>query len=301
MGRRILVICVLVLFASGCSISREQRKILVGYPALAEASDRSVSGQVGDQLQSAARDANTTTAREALQFIPSSVEYGVPRPVIDSVGWVVGIPRRILLWDRRVDNHCVTESTVNSVREYLAVNQLHDVTIRVNQYAPIAELRRLRDNHRVGAGWRYTYGLGHWMAYTMFPGRIWGGDWYNPYTNTVHLYSDVPQLGLVEAAYAQDIASQAFPGTYATAQTLPIVGMWHESKATENVVSYVALNGTVEEQERTKQILYARYGMALGGEVGSLQTVSGLAIGNVYQVIGAVAGHTYAGLENGSL
>ncbi|MEQ9066267.1 MAG: hypothetical protein RLO18_06060, partial [Gimesia chilikensis] len=30
---------------------------------------------------------------------------GKPRPVIDGIGWVVGFPGKVLLWDRRIDNH----------------------------------------------------------------------------------------------------------------------------------------------------------------------------------------------------
>ncbi len=237
----------LTFLVSGCSVSREQRKIFVGYPALQDAVNRSTSGQVPDDRQSKDGDQLPPAHVDhikALHFVPATIEYGEPRPIIDSVGWMFGLPRRILLWDQRVDNHQVSKETVTAVGEYLATNRIDGVAIRVNQYAPLDEWRRLRTNQQVGAGWRYTFGLGHWVAYTLFPGRIWGGDWYNPYSNTVHLYSDVPQLGLVETAYAKDIASQEFPGTYATVQTLPIIALWHETKATNDVVSYIALNLT---------------------------------------------------------
>ncbi len=41
--------------------------------------------------------------------------------------------------------------------------------------------------------------------------------------------------------------------------------------------------------------------MTVGGDIGSLQTAGGLIVGNVYQVVGAVAGHTYAGLESNGM
>ena len=42
------------------------------------------------------------------------------------------------------------------------------------------------------------------VFYTIFPGRVFGGDRYNPFTNTINLYSDHPSIALHEAAHAKD-------------------------------------------------------------------------------------------------
>ena len=47
------------------------------------------------------------------------VERGRPRKVIDGIGWVFGIPSKIVLWDRRVENHAVGPETEAAIREYL--------------------------------------------------------------------------------------------------------------------------------------------------------------------------------------
>jgi hypothetical protein len=44
-------------------------------------------------------------------------EYGKPRKVVDAVGWVFGIPRKIILWDRRAVNHHVTVETEQRLAE----------------------------------------------------------------------------------------------------------------------------------------------------------------------------------------
>ena len=92
--------------------------------------------------------------------------------------------------------------------------------MRVNQYDPGGEWKRLANNDTVAPGWRYTVGALHTLGYILFPGRVFGEDSYNPYTNTVNLYSDIPSLALEQAAYAKDIRHRSYPGTYAVAQEL---------------------------------------------------------------------------------
>ena len=48
----------------------------------------------------------------------SQIECGRRRPVIDGLGWVIGIPSKIVLWDRRVDNHDVSTETEAAIRRY---------------------------------------------------------------------------------------------------------------------------------------------------------------------------------------
>ncbi len=224
------------------------------------------------------------------------VERGQPRPLIDAMGWVVGIPAKLLLWDRRAENHAVSRTTVDEVAGYLQHRGLHDTVVRVNQYAPVDEWRRLVANKDVGAGWRYTVGSAKWLQYTLLPGRLFGSDEYNPYTNSLYLYSDVPTLGLAEAAYAKDVREQSHPGTYATVQTLPIVAMWHETKATGEVLQYVSLHGSSEQIADIRHDLYARYGIAVAGEMSRvLPDGSG-----AFEVLAAASGHGLAAYENQS-
>ena len=48
-------------------------------------------------------------------------------------------------------------------------NNLTEVKVRLNQYAPIAEFKRLVKNKSVGAGWRYTIGIIVNLFYTILP------------------------------------------------------------------------------------------------------------------------------------
>jgi hypothetical protein len=214
------------------------------------------------------------------------VERGKPHPLVDAAGWVFGIPSRILLWDRRVKNHQVSPRTEQAVTEYVERNAMTDICIRVNQYAPLEEWRRLCDNTEVGAGWRYTVGALGVAGYTLFPGRLFGRDRYNPYTNSLYIYSDVPSLGIQSAAYAKDLRTRSNPGTYAFVNELPVLAMWRETIATQDALDYVAATGDRQAREESLVILYPHYGLLAGG------TVEGVLMGSPFIPLGGlVLGH----------
>lgn len=214
------------------------------------------------------------------------IEEGQRRPIIDAAGWVVGIPAKILLWDRRAKNHQVTDRTRDAVADYVERNGMNDICIRVNQYAPWDEWRRLHENVEVGPGWRYTVGACSVLGYTLFPGRIFGHDKYNPYTNSLYVYSDIPALGIQAAAYAKDLRTRSHPGTYAFVNELPVASMWHQTLATQDAIDYVAATGDRQAREESLVILYPHYGLMAGG------TVEGVLLGSpLIPLGGLVLGH----------
>jgi hypothetical protein len=211
---------------------------------------------------------------------------GRPNKVIDGAGWVLGIPDKILLFDSRVNNHSVSPDTTQAVSGYLEQNQLSDVCLRVNEYAPGEEWRRLCENQHVGAGWRYTVGTLSLVGYTLIPGRLVGGDRYNPYTNSVYVYSDVPSLAIKAAAYAKDVHQRELPGTYAVVNGLPVVSLWHETVNTKDALAYVRTVGNDAQQAEARRILYPSYAMCVGGALGGIIGAEPILIAG-----GAVVGH----------
>ena len=134
----------------------------------------------------------------------SQIERGQRAPVVDTVGWIVGVPAKIVLLNNRVANHDVSLQTELAMQQYLAKNGLDKVKVRINQYDPAGEWQRLRENESVNWSLRYTVGVLGVACYTVLPGRLFGIGDYNPYTNTINLYSDVPGLALYEAGHAKD-------------------------------------------------------------------------------------------------
>ena len=217
---------------------------------------------------------------------------GEPNKFVDGVGWVLGIPGKVMLFDSRVDNHAVTPETTVAVADYLKRNQMSDVCVRVNEYAPGEEWRRLCENWHVGAGWRYTMGTWSLIGYTLIPGRLTGGDRYNPYTNSVYVYSDVPSLAIKAAAYAKDVHQRDLPGTYVAVNHLPVVSLWHETVNTQDALGYIRTQGTVAQQAEAQRILYPSYCIAVGGAFGGLFGVEPILI-----AAGAVTGHVSGRLQ----
>lgn len=175
---------------------------------------------------------------------------------------------KLVLWDRRVDNHQIGEETEEVMRRYLEANELDFVKVRLNAYDVRDEWRRLVANKSVGAGWRYTLGVVTWLQYTLLPGRFFGGDHYNPYSNSINLYSDIPAIAVHEGGHAKDFANRKWKGTYAAIYILPLVNLYHEAIATSDALGYLLEEEAVALQKEGYQILYPAYGTYLGGGFG---------------------------------
>ncbi len=187
------------------------------------------------------------------------IERGRPLPAVDTVGWIVGVPSKIVMLDHRVNNHQVSAETEQAIGEYLASNDLDRVKVRINQYDPGGEWRRLVQNKSVGWPARYTVGTLSLVGYTLLPGRIFGVDHYNPYTNTINLYSDVPAIALYQGGHAKDYAQTQYKGAYAVASLVPGVNLVHHTQAANDAVSYLAQNGTPDEIQQSYRSVYPMY------------------------------------------
>ncbi len=215
------------------------------------------------------------------------IQRGERRKIIDGVGWIIGIPSKIILWNRRVENHNVGPETEAAIAEYLQINDLDTVRVRLNQYRPGEDWRRLTRNKSVGAGWRYTFGAVSVLGETLIPGRIFGGDHYNPFTNTIHIYSDVPAIAMHEGGHAKDFARRKWKGSYAALYMLPIVPLYHESIASRDVIAYLEAVGTTEQRANASRILYPAYGTYVGSAAGTL--IPNYA--SPFYYVGVIGGH----------
>ncbi len=245
------------------------------------------------------RAIDTTHLSESIELLDDEpiIQRGEPRPVLDAIGWTFGIPSKLLLWDRRVENHRIGPETEAAMAEYLAANQLSTVRVRLNQYRPGEDWVRLVKNKRVGAPWRYTLGAVSVLGETLIPGRLFGGDHYNPFTHTIHLYSDVPAIALHEAGHAKDFATRKWRGSYAAIYLLPIVPLYHESVASRDVIAYLEANGSVEQRVEAARILYPAYGTYAGSAAGTFFP----GYGNPLYLAGVVAGHAQGRAEARSI
>ncbi|MFC1792609.1 hypothetical protein ACFL3Q_03370 [Planctomycetota bacterium] len=204
---------------------------------------------------------------DVLKLAPDEpqVERGNPHGFLDWIGHnIVSLPSKIMLLNWSVANHDISTETEEILKQYLADNDLNNVKVHLNDYAPGNEWRRLFRNKSVGGLWRYTLGTISVSFYTILPDRFFagltGGDSYNPYTNTIHLYSDHPAIALHEAGHAKDFAGEDDKGLYAAMRLLPIVPLIQESRATSDALGYFADKKMVKEEEKAYEILYPAFG-----------------------------------------
>ena len=198
------------------------------------------------------------------------IERGKPQFIIDGLGhYLVSLPSKLLLWSWQVDNHQISPATEDRIKNYLADNHLSSVKVRLNQYAPGGEWRRLVKNREMPGFFRYTFGVLSTSIYTILPGRLLGGDHYNPYTNTINLYSDSKAIALHEAAHAKDFGGKRnrhWKGWYSFLRILPLAPLYQEAKASGDTIGYAAKKQMTEEEKEAYRTLYPAYMTYIAGE-----------------------------------
>ena len=220
------------------------------------------------------------------------IERGHPNCVIDSVGNIASIPQKVILLNPNIDSHIISQNTEQYLKDFIHDNPdtMKDVKVRINQCSPIQELDRLVKNKHVSLIWRIFPGIPVtiWSSLT---GRILGGDNYNPYTNTISIYSNDPAVALHEASHAKDFMSRAKgleADAYAVGRIFSPVALYQEFTASDEVIYYLKKKGDSKAEMNSYATLYPAFG-TYGG------AYTGIPYGNI---IGAFVGHG-AGLWKG--
>jgi len=214
------------------------------------------------------------------------LERGTPVPPVDFLGNVLALPLKLLLWSWRFDVHYVSPETEAQLVAYLDARDLpalEDTKFRLNQYRPAQDLARLVKNRHVAWPYRLLLGFPVTLVFdVLLPGRLlpWG-DYYNPWTNTVHLYSDHVAIALHEAGHAHDFAGRGLKGTYSAARLIPFVDLYQEYQATDEAIEYLKDSGNRTAALGAYRILYPAYGTYVGSYV----------LPPIGTVVGALIGH----------
>ena len=192
-------------------------------------------------------------------------------PPVDLLGNVFALPVKLILWDWRVDNHTVSRATEDVLAGFLNIHhhEIGQTEFRLNVWAPQEDIKRLIRNHQVAWPYRATLGVLSVLLEIVLPSRLFGGllggDSYNPYTDTVAIYSDHPAIAIHEAGHALDFSSQPHKGSYAMARILPFVDLAQEHEATTIAIDYFMDSGDRPNELSAYKILYPAYGTYVGG------------------------------------
>ncbi len=213
-------------------------------------------------------------------------------PLVDGLNhYLLSLPTKLLLLNWRVMDHELPERNVQLLQHYLDLNGLTAVKIRHNRYDPIDELRRLTQNSDVGWGYRYTLGLVSWLQYTIFPGRLFGGlpligvgDHFNPFSNTVHVYSSDLGILLHELGHAKDYVEHDSRGTsFVLMRLVPGIDLMQEARATGDAIRYLRCVSEPGAEIRAYRTLIPAYSTYIAGyfEGGLVVTLPLVAVGHV--------------------
>lgn len=198
------------------------------------------------------------------------IERGRPHGFLDASDWIWpgSLLGKLILWNWKVDRHYISAGTEAALVTYLGRNDLTNVKVRLNQYRPGGEWKRLFKNKAIGAGWRYTIGILSVTYYTILPGRFFGGDHYNPYSNTISIFSDIESVAIHEGGHAKDFTGRKYRGTYAFIYALPGVALYHEAVASSDAISYLNEDENTRLEKQAYNTLYPAYGTYVGGSFG---------------------------------
>lgn len=202
---------------------------------------------------------------------PISVARGTPHKRLDRIRNLVEWPSRFFMKTPKRDSYAPLPNTEESVLRYLDENDLRDVYVDFNYYDPAERWRRLRDNQRIAPGWKYTAGTLVWLGYTILPGRAWGYDSYDPFSNSVQVNSDQQPFALAEAAYAKDVHARNMPGAYSALTSVVGFSAWRRAIGVNDVVGYAREQRNWELEKDSIQQLYP----LLGAEIATLGAWSG--------------------------
>ncbi|MBI3020411.1 MAG: hypothetical protein HYY59_00200 [Candidatus Omnitrophica bacterium] len=226
-----------------------------------------------------------TTVPYAGQGPHPQITRGRPVPPLDALGNVLGVLSKVLLWNWKVDRHSISEETEQYLVQYIDApsTMVHDTQFSLNEYNPIRDLKRLVHNHKVAWPYRLLLGVPTTLVFdVLLPGRLVGGDRYNPFTDTVQLYSDVPPIALHEAGHAHDVNTKRFKGTYAAIRLIPLIDLYQEYQASDHAIDYCMQTFDHEQEWAAYKILYPAFGTYVGSYIfPPIGTVAGAAAGHV--------------------
>jgi hypothetical protein len=204
------------------------------------------------------------------------IERGRAIPFLDGLNhYVLSLPAKMILLNWRIQDHEMSDRDQRILERYLELNQLRSVKVRHNQWAPLDEWRRMWRNDQVGVGYRATLGLIVWLRYLLFPDRVFGGlpipfvgggDHFNPFSNTVNVFSSDLGVILHEGGHAKDyIRHRAKGTTFVLLRLLPGIDLLQEAVASQDAIQFLYCIREDEEETRAYSTLIPAYSTYVAG------------------------------------
>ena len=193
----------------------------------------------------------------------------------------------------------LSPTTIRIMNDYLEDNELEALNIEFQTETPKDDWNRLEANTSINPLLKYSLGSFDWLSNKITKPSFWGRNYYDPYTNTMHINSNNNLEIMAEMSYAKIIQRQSYPGLYALGSKLPFISFWAQKQKTNEMIAYAKLKQDWELEKATIRKMYP--GM-LNGSSKDIGRVAGLFFGPFYlrpaiSVGGVLVGYTVAEWE----
>lgn len=188
----------------------------------------------------------------------------------------------------------LSPTTIRIMNDYLEDNELEALNIEFQTESPKEDWHRLEANAAINPLLKYSLGSAYWLGNSMMNLSVWGKNYYDPYSNTLHINSNNPIEIIAEMSYAKIIQKQNYPGLYALGSKLPLVAIWAQKQKTNEMIAYAKSKQDWELEKATYRKMYPSM---LNGS-----SIVGMFFGPFYlrpaiSVGGVLAGYTVAEWE----
>ena len=201
------------------------------------------------------------------------VTRGKEHKIVDTLRSFFSWPEKLLLWNRTVGSGELHEDAEIAVKLALADGGSTSTHISINEYDPKIIWQRTFQNDKTSILSKVTFGTLIALIYTVIPGRLFYGvgDHYNPFADTVVLYSDNLDIALHEAGHAIDFSEKQKnhigPGLYSLARFFFPITLYQEAVATGKAFEFTAEHGASEDVRSSYALLFPAFGTYLAGSI----------------------------------
>lgn len=230
-------------------------------------------------------EAKTPAPRLLSSDILNAEEIPVKKTMIQHI-------RSYFPWNKATEP--LSPTTIRIMNDYLEDNELEALNIEFQTESPKKDWQRLEANAAINPLLKYSLGSAYWLGNSMMNLSVWGKNYYDPYSNTLHINSNNPIEIIAEMSYAKIIQKQNYPGLYALGSKLPLIAIWAQKQKTNEMIAYAKSKQDWELEKATYRKMYPSM---LNGS-----SIVGMFFGPFYirpaiSVGGVLAGYTVAEWE----
>ncbi len=201
------------------------------------------------------------------------VTRGKKNKIVDTLRGFFTWSQKLLYWNRTVGSGELHEDAEIATKLALVDGDSASTHISINEYNPKIIWQRTFQNDKTSILTKLTFGTIYALVYTVIPGRLlYGfGDQYNPFADTVILYSDNLDLALHEAGHAVDFSEKQKkhlgPGLYTLARVFFPIMLYQEAVATGKAFKFTAEHGASEDLKSSYALLFPAFGTYLAASI----------------------------------